>query len=134
MDIDWFLVEMKYHYCYEESPFGDRCDIFAEVCMEEDSFTDEIARVSELFTEENARWDGAELVTLQQGAFTCLLRYKGMIPIADLPEIRGYDDVYYLFAYDPETYTVRYLYFYSEIGMTDSAYYYTLQWESEPAV
>ena len=130
----WYFSDMHYYYRFEETVFGDHCEIYAEMSLKDEKFADETARVSKLLTEENACWDDCGLVVWQQEDFTCYLRYQGTAPISTEPEMRPYSDGrYYLFAYDPASNTVRYLYFYTDIGKSSTGYYNTLKWTSEPS-
>ena len=134
MDNLWHFSGTHYHYRFEETVFGDHCEIYAELCLKDEEFAEETSRVIGLFTAENAWWDDCGLVAYQQEAFTCYLRYQGTAPVSAEPGMRtDWDGRYYLFAYDPATNTVRYLYFYTDIGESSSGYYNTLKWTSEPS-
>ena len=134
MDNLWHFSGTHYHYRFEETVFGDRCEIYAELCLKDEEYAEETARVIGLFTEENTCWDDCGLVVWQQEDFTCYLRYQGTAPIPTEPEMRPYSDGRnYLFAYDPTSNTVRYLYFYTDIGKSSTGYYKTLKWTSEPS-
>ena len=126
-----FLNGKQYSYRYEETVFGASTDVFAERRLEEAEFAAETERVGALFAADE-RWDGAALYTYRQGSYTCLLRYRGEPPVPDAQETDCVsDDVYYLFACDAATNTVRYFYFNSEIGGVASSRYNTMQWETE---
>lgn len=121
----------QYYYDYEEMIFGTSCDIFAEQVLQDSEFDDEIARVHTLFFENEAVWENTTALTFQNGDYTCYLRYRGQPPIPDTPKYGFPYDIYYLFAYDPGTNTVRYFYFFSEIGDAKNTHYHTLLWQQD---
>ena len=127
-----FLDGKQYYYCYQETVFGKSCVILSEWQLKDDEFAEEVDRVRELFEKDYpkwVRWDRTVMQTYQQGNYICLLRYEGQSPITEVQKSEGHDGVYYLFAYDESEKTVRYLYFYSEIGDNSTTYYNSLNWD-----
>ena len=127
-----FLDGKQYYYCYQETVFGKSCVILSEWQLKDDEFAEEVDRVRELFEKDYpkwVRWDRTVMQTYQQGNYICLLRYEGQSPITEVQKSEGHDGVYYLFAYDESEKTVRYLYFYSEIGDNSTSYYNSLNWD-----
>ena len=127
MEIAWFERE-RYHYRYDNTVFGDSCDVFVQRKMTDAEFDEEIARVSVLFSEDRPAWDDSVLREYRDGAYTCLLRFCGQSPVSEAETERIYNDAYYLFAYDSETNTVLYFYFNSVIGGVESSYYCSGAW------
>ena len=127
-----FLDGKQYYYCYQETVFGKSCVILSEWQLKDDEFAEEVDRVRELFEKDYpkwGRWDRTVMQTYQQGNYIGLLCYEGQSPITEVQKSEGHDGVYYLFAYDESEKTVRYLYFYSEIGDNSTSYYNSLNWD-----
>lgn len=94
-------------------------DICAEWPLEQEEFDAEIQRVQALF-------DGYDdVVTIQKGPYTCLIRYDGDEPFQ--PVDNSYH--YYMFAYDPDALRVRYICCDSLEDGADQPYYLSMDWE-----
>ena len=80
--------------------------VYAEWSLAPDRFDAEIARVDALFSIYLSDGDRYRQETVQQGKWVILFRYQGNGPFT---EETGLTYRYYLFAYRPEDYRVRYL-------------------------
>lgn len=112
-----------YRYFYEETVYGNTCEIYAQWSPDAESFAAELVRVQALYDAPPPTETGIEGCTFQKGSYTCHILYSGTPPF----EAATKDSTYYIcFCYDQHTLTVRYIYFYTDIGTQPS--YLSLDW------
>lgn len=123
-------VYLDASYCYQ---FSQRypwfCNIYAEWPLEQEAFSLEINRVKSVFdnyTSSEAYEAGRqEYLTVQKGPYTCMIVYFGEEPFT---QTEG-SYTYWIFAYNEQTYRVRYIYCQRWGDWEDQPYYLTLDWE-----
>ena len=117
-------VYLDAHYLYRYLWFMDYTyDIYAEWPLEQDEFYEEVARVKSLY-ESKATEPTRKYEIVQKGNYTCLFSYSGDIPFK---EVTG-SYTYYIFAYNEENLTVRYIMCDSLEDGLDQPYYLSLDW------
>lgn len=113
-------VYLDSHYYYRYLTVMDYTyDIFAQWQLEESEFEKEVSRVRELFGQEG------DYVTVKKGAYTCFFLYDGNSPFEAVTD----SYTYYIFAFNEETLTVRYIYCVSLENGADQPYYLQLDWQ-----
>lgn len=118
-DGSYETVYLDAHYYYRYLTVMDYTyDIYAEWPLEESEFKKEVLRVRELFERED------DFVTVKKGAYNCFFLYDGDSPFEAVTN----SYTYYIFAFDEETYTVRYIYCVSLENGADQPYYLDLEW------
>ncbi len=116
-------LDSRYYYRYV-SGFDYTYDIYAQWPLEKDAFAGEVQRVTKLF-QQYAPEERSEYMTVQAGNYTCLIRYHG-----DPPFEKATDSyTYYIFAYDAEKLTVRYILCDSLQNGAEQPYYLSLDWQ-----
>ncbi|MBQ8382247.1 MAG: MerR family transcriptional regulator [Clostridia bacterium] len=126
----------RYYYGYYNF-LGEVSDIYAEWQLTQEALEQERLRIAQLWKEDQrsniaSDSDKYQYITMQKGSYTCFIKYKSLDyndcdpndPFAG----NGIRDhyVYYIFAYDDDTNTVRYITCYGE----DAAqpYFLELDW------
>ena len=118
-DTGWHAVYLDAHYLYRYLPAMDYTyDIYAEWPLDGEEYAQEVARVKDLFSEYS-------YVTVEKGAYTCLIVYDGTTPFE--PVTGSY--TYYIFAYNDGEQRVRYLLCDSLENGVDQPYYLELAWD-----
>ena len=99
-------------------------DIYAQWPLEQDAFHQEVARVKALY--ENAAETDTfyQVLTLEQGPYTCFIRYFGGQPFQRV----NASYTYFIFAYDSKNLIVRYILCDSLENGVDQPYYLELDW------
>lgn len=123
-------VDAKYYYQYK-ADIDATFDVYAQWPLPEKEFYDEVARVEKIF-EENSAEDTSirrQYVTVQKGNYTCLISYDSYDGNAPF-ETQTDNYSYWMFAYNEENRTVRYIYCWSLQNGTRQPYYLSLEWES----
>ena len=113
------------HYCYRFFQGLDYTyDIYAQWPLEQDAFHQEVARVKALY--ENAAETDTfyQVLTLEQGPYTCFIRYCGGQPFQRV----NASYTYFIFAYDSKNLIVRYILCDSLENGADQPYYLELDW------
>ena len=119
-DGSWETVYLDAHYFYRYMFFMDYTyDIYAEWPLDKEAFHEEVSRVQDLYNRKAAGY-----TTMQKGNYTCLIKFYG-----DQPFTEGtHNYTYYIFAYDEENLTVRYILCDSLSNGVDQPYYLSLDW------
>lgn len=115
-----YSADIEYYYFLSEGSFGAACDVYAQWSLDAEEFSAEVSRVQALY-ETTAETDITHS-TLQVEGYTCFVLYTGSPPFD--PATGDY--IYYIFAYNAQSRTVRYIYSYSEVG--GQPYYLSLEW------
>ncbi|MBQ8372484.1 MAG: MerR family transcriptional regulator [Clostridia bacterium] len=116
-------TDEKYYYYYYEG-LDYTSDIYAEWKLDREEFGKEIERVRALYEKYSS--DGCEYKTVEKGNYVCLFRYNEWY---NEPFEKVNDNYYYwIFAYDEQTLTVRYIYCDSLENGADQPYYLSLNW------
>ncbi len=115
-----YSSDIEYYYFLSESVFGAACDVYAQWSLDADAFASEVSHMQNLY-ETTAETDITHS-TLQVEGYTCFVLYTGSPPF----EPATGDYIYYIFAYNAKSRTVRYIYSYSEVG--GQPYYLSLEW------
>lgn len=111
-------TDARYYYHYD--PFIDEAyDIYAQWPLEKAEFYEEIARVRALY-------EKREYVTVKHGDYICYFSSVGGDPPFQEATTSYY--TYYIFAYDEQNLTVRYIMSYSLDGAVHQPYYMSLDW------
>ncbi len=117
-------LDAHYYYRFIRS-FDYTYDVYAEWPLKEAEFVKEVDRVTELFKkhkpDQKSHW---KYETFEKGNYTCLALYDGDA----LFEKETDSYTYYIFAYDKETFKVRYLVCSSLENGADQPYYLLLDW------
>lgn len=129
-DGDWETVYLDAKYYYRYLEFMDYTyDIYAEWPLQQEEFDKEVSRVTTLFEgtdqaqQESTQYSG--FVKLQKGKWTCLMLYYDQEPFVTVDN----SYTYMIFAYDPDSLRVRYIYCDSLENGADQPYYLELDWE-----
>ncbi len=137
-----FTVEepTDYYYYYSENN-GYVHDITAEWRLEKHDFHIEIARIKRVFEKDegkNPETNNRRYVTFQKGDYTCIVRYYmpslrdeefSEIELEYLFDSEKYPEECYMFAYNEQTQTVRYVYYWNYLNTIHvSPHYLTLDW------
>ena len=120
-DGSWETVYLDAHYFYRNTPAMDYTyDIYAEWPLEKAEFVQEVARVQALY---ESRASG--YITVQKGNYTCFFLYNGDPPFEEVTD----SYTYYIFAFDEQNLTVRYILCDSLENGVDQPFYLSLDWE-----
>mgnify|MGYP003293871093 CR=1 FL=1 len=119
-DGSWSTVYRNAHYLYRKLPAMDYTyDIYAEWRLGKEAFQKEVSRVKMLYDIRATNY-----VTIEKENYVCFIYYFG-----DPPFERVTDSyTYYIFAYDEEKQTVRYIWCDSLENGADQPYYLSLDW------
>lgn len=126
-DGSWEYIELDSRYYYRFFEVMDYTyDIYAQWPLEKEEFDEEVARVKALFEEYELRdsehW---KYPVIEKGSYTCLFRYQS----PNEPFTKATDSYeYFIFAYDEDNLTVRYIYCDSLENGADQPYYLELEW------
>lgn len=117
----WKTVYLDAHYLYRNLPAMDYTyDIYAEWPLEKEEFEKEVARVKALYESQ-----AEDYLIVQRGKFTCFFKYRnGAPPFEEVTE----SYTYYIFAFDEQNLTVRYIMCDSLENGVDQPYYLSLDW------
>ena len=108
------------HYLYRNLWAMDYTyDIYAEWPLEKEDFNKEVARVQDLYIRKATGY-----ITMQKGNYTCYIMFRGDRPFTEVTD----SYTYYIFAYDEENLTVRYILCDSLENGADQPYYLSLDW------
>lgn len=119
-DGSWDTIYLDAHYYYRNLPAIDYTyDIFAEWPLEKDSFDKEVSRVHALYESQSS-----DYVTVKKGNYTCFFFYDGAPPFEEVTD----NYTYYIFAFDAQNLTVRYIMCDSLENGADQPYYLSLDW------
>lgn len=119
-DGSWETVYLDAHYFYRYMFFMDYTyDIYAEWPLDKETFHEEVSRVQDLYNRKAAGY-----TTMQKGNYTCLIKFYGDQPFTEVTN----NYTYYIFAYDEENLTVRYILCDSLSNGVDQPYYLSLDW------
>ena len=122
-DGNWEAVYLDAHYFYRNLPAMDYTyDIYAEWPLEKEAFDAEVARVQALYENDTNNYYAYDIV--KKGNYTCLFRYNGDPPFEEV----SWSYTYYIFAYDEQNLTVRYILCDSLENGVDQPYYLSLDW------
>lgn len=122
-DGNWEAVYLDAHYFYRNLPAMDYTyDIYAEWPLEKEAFDAEVARVQALYENDTNNHYAYDMV--KKGNYTCLFRYNGDPPFEEV----SWSYTYYIFAYDEQNLTVRYILCDSLEDGVDQPYYLSLDW------
>ena len=114
--------DARYYYC--KRPAMDYTyDIYAQWSLEKEDFNREVARVKALYESESNE-PARTYEVIQKGNYTCLFWYTGDVPFTEVTD----SYIYYIFAYDEENFTVRYILCDSLENGADQPYYLSLDW------
>jgi hypothetical protein len=116
----WSTVYRNARYLYRKLPAMDYTyDIYAEWRLGKEAFQEEVSRVKTLYDIRATNY-----VTIEKENYVCFIYYFG-----DPPFERVTDSyTYYIFAYDEEKQTVRYIWCNSLENGADQPYYLSLDW------
>jgi len=113
------LSDPNAKYLYRNLPGMDYTyDIYAEWSLPQTEFDQEIARVQEVFS------DYRTPITVETENYTCLIIHSGKRPFEEVTD----SYTYYIFAYDEENLTVRYILCDSLDNGIYQPYYLSLDW------
>lgn len=117
-------VYLDTHYLYRNLPAIDYTyDIYAQWPLEKEAFYEEVTRVKALY-ESSATEYTRKYEIVQKGNYTCLFAYVGNPPFEEVTD----SYIYYIFAYDEQNLTVRYILCDSLENGADQPYYMSLDW------
>ncbi len=116
----WETVYLDAHYLYRNLPAWDYTyDIFAQWPLEKEEFDKEVSRVQALYENRTKEYD-----IIQRGKYTCFFAYDGAPPFEEATD----SYTYYIFAFDEQNLTVRYIMCDSLEDGVDQPYYLSLDW------
>ena len=119
-DGSWETVYLDAHYYYRNLPAMDYTyDIYAEWPLEEEEFDKEVARVQALYEDQSS-----DYTTVKKGKYTCFFLYDGNLPFEEATD----SYTYFIFAFNKQNLTVRYIMCDSLENGTDQPYYLSLDW------
>ena len=119
-DGSWETVYLDAHYYYRNLPAMDYTyDIYAEWPLEKDEFDKEVSRVQALYEDQSRNY-----AIVQKGDYTCFFLYDGNPPFEEVTD----SYTYYIFAFDEQNLTVRYLVCSSLENGIDQPFYLSLDW------
>ncbi len=119
-DGSWEAVYLDAHYFYRYLyGFGYTYDIYAQWPLGKEEFDKEVARVKELYIQKATGY-----ITTQRGNYTCYIMFDGDRPFTAVTN----NYTYYIFAYDEENLTVRYILCDGLANGADQPYYLSLDW------
>lgn len=119
-DGSWETVYLDTHYYYRNLPAMDYTyDIYAEWPLEKKEFEKEVTRVQALYESQSS-----DYVTVQKGNYTCFFLYNGNPPFEEVTD----SYTYFIFAFDKQNLTVRYIMCDSLENGADQPYYLSLDW------
>ena len=116
-------LDAHYYYSFFQG-LDYTYDIYAQWPLEQDAFHQEVARVKTLYAKAAETDTFYKFLTLEQGSYTCLIRYSG----DQLFQRVSTSYTYFIFAYDMENLTVRYILCDSLENGADQPYYLKLDW------
>ena len=113
-------VYLDAHYYYRNLPAMDYTyDIYAEWPLEKEEFDKEVTRVRALYESQPS-----DYITVKKGSYTCFFLYDGNPPFEKATD----SYTYYIFAFDEQNLTVRYIMCDSLENGADQPYYLSLNW------
>lgn len=119
-DGSWETVYLDAHYLYRDLPALDYTyDIYAEWPLEKADFDKEVSRVQALYENKTKKYD-----IVHKGNYTCFFAYDGDPPFEEVTD----SYTYYIFAFDAQNLTVRYIMCDSLENGADQPYYLSLDW------
>lgn len=119
-DGSWETVYLDAHYYYCKRPAMDYTyDIYAEWPLEKTEFDKEVSRVQALYENNTKKYD-----IIHKGNYTCFFAYDGDPPFEEATD----SYTYYIFAFDEQNLTVRYIMCDSLENGVDQPYYLSLDW------
>lgn len=119
-DGSWETVYLDAHYYYRNLPAMDYTyDIYAEWPLEKEEFDKEVARVQALYESRSS-----DYITIKKGNYTCFFLYDGNPPFEKVTD----SYTYFIFAFDEQNLTVRYIMCDSLEDGVDQPYYLSLDW------
>ena len=92
--------------------------------MEEEDFDKEVARVKALFDNHATEYN-RDYAVVDRGNYTCLIAYDGNPPFEAVTD----SYTYYIFAFDEQNLTVRYILCDSLENGADQPFYLLLDWD-----
>jgi hypothetical protein len=113
----------SYYYNFCQSPFGDVLQVYAEWKSTKDSIENESVRIQCLFEKHGVN-DQYKFTIAEHGNYTCYVLYYGNAPFENVTK----DYSYYIYAYNCQSNTVRYIHCYSDTGGVEQPYYLSLKW------
>lgn len=116
-------LNAHYYYSFVQG-FDYTYNIYAQWPLEPDAFHQEVTRVKALYAKAAETDAFYKFLTLEQGSYTCLIRYSGSQPFQRVST----SYTYFIFAYDRESLTVRYILCDSLENGADQPYYLDLDW------
>ena len=117
----WDTIYLDAHYYYRNLPAMDYTyDIYAEWPLEKQEFDKEVARVQALYESQSS-----DYITVQKGNYTCFFLYDGNPPFEEVTD----SYTYFIFAFDEQNLTVRYIMCDSLENGVDQPFYLSLDWE-----
>ncbi len=120
-DGSWETVYLDAHYYYRNLPALDYTyDIYAEWPLEKEDFDKEVSRVRALYESQEK-----DYVTVRKGNYTCFFLYYGNPPFEKVTQ----SYTYFIFAFDEQNLTVRYIMCDSLENGADQPFYLSLNWE-----
>lgn len=118
-------VYLDAHYYYRYLSFMDYTyDIYAQWPLEKEEFDNEVARVQALYNSGAEIYDYCDYRIVKKGNYTCFFLYDGDSPFQEVTD----NYTYYIFAYDEQNLTVRYIMCDSLENGADQPYYLSLDW------
>ena len=120
---DGTALNAEYYYRYANDFLAISYDIYAQWSISQEELMREVERVRTLF--ESKQEGRHEFTELTRGSYKCLMLSYGCEPFTDASEVAVYN--HFIFAYDEESCTVRYVNSYTE-GGGGCPYYLGLDW------
>ena len=120
---DGTALNAEYYYRYANGFLAISYDIYAQWSISQEELVREVERVRTLF--ESKQEGRHEFTELTRGSYKCLMLSYGCEPFTDASEVTVYN--HFIFAYDEESCTVRYVNSYTE-GGGGCPYYLGLDW------
>ena len=119
-------LDAHYYYRYIES-FDYTYDIYAEWPLSQEDYTKEVKRATEVL-KQACDSNFGDLAKLKKGDYNCVILYD-TYAAGDMPFEQVTDNYeFYIFAYNDQTKTVRYICCSSLENGVDQPYYLTLDW------
>ena len=129
-DGSWKEVYLDAHYYYRYiKSFDSTYDIYAQWPLSPEDYTEEVERATEVLKQaSDSNIGDYSLAKLKKGDYNCVILYD-TYAAGDMPFEQVTDNYeFYIFAYNDQTKTVRYICCSSLENGTDQPYYLTLDW------
>ncbi len=122
-----------YYYCFDNGWNNVHGDIYGEWTVSKETLQNEIVRVRDLFNHQSDIEQDEQVYEIKKGDWNCIIKNDPFMYPSDYEDKAFETDEdgfyrYYIFAYNEESLTVRYIAAYGEEYRDGNPYYMSLEW------